>query len=129
MELTYLGHSCFSIKGKEKTIVTDPCHPDRDYIFDKPQADIVTVSHSHSGHSYVEAIDRMVIDLNGNVGIGTTNPSKKLDISSTTGGMIIPRLTNTQKSQTTPLEGEIIFNTTTKVFEGYNGTEWKSLTT
>lgn len=56
MEISWLGHSCFLIKGKEKTIITDPCHPDLGYRLDGPEADIVTVSHSHRGHSYVEAI-------------------------------------------------------------------------
>jgi L-ascorbate metabolism protein UlaG (beta-lactamase superfamily) len=57
MEIIWLGHSCFLIKGKEKTIITDPCHPDLGYRIDEPEADIVTVSHSHRGHSYVEGVD------------------------------------------------------------------------
>jgi L-ascorbate metabolism protein UlaG (beta-lactamase superfamily) len=56
MEISWLGHSCFLIKGKEKTIMTDPCHPDLGYRLDGPEADIVTVSHPHRGHSYVEGI-------------------------------------------------------------------------
>jgi len=56
MEITWLGHSCFLLKGKEKTIITDPCHPDLGYSLNEPDADIVTVSHSHRGHCYVEGI-------------------------------------------------------------------------
>jgi len=56
MEITWLGHSCFLIRGKEKTIITDPYHPDFGYRLGKPRADLVTVSHSHPGHSYVEGI-------------------------------------------------------------------------
>lgn len=56
MEIRWLGHSCFLIKGKEKTIITDPCHPDLGYSLGEPEADIVTVSHSHLGHSYIEGI-------------------------------------------------------------------------
>ncbi|NWF77643.1 MAG: MBL fold metallo-hydrolase [Chloroflexi bacterium] len=56
MEITWLGHSCFLIKGKEKTIITDPCHPDLGYRLGEPKADIVTLSHFHPGHSYIEAI-------------------------------------------------------------------------
>ena len=52
MEITWLGHSCFLIRGKDKTIITDPCHPD----LGEPEADIVTVSHSHPGHSYIEGV-------------------------------------------------------------------------
>ena len=56
MEITWLGRSCFLIRGKEKTIITDPYHPDFGYRLGKPKADIVTVSHFHPGHSYVEGI-------------------------------------------------------------------------
>ncbi len=56
MEITWLGHSCFLVKGKEKTIITDPCHPDLGYRLGEPDADIVTVSHSHRGHCYVEGV-------------------------------------------------------------------------
>jgi L-ascorbate metabolism protein UlaG (beta-lactamase superfamily) len=56
MEITWLGHSCFLIRGKEKTIITDPCHPDLGYRLGEPEADIVTVSHFHPGHSYIEGV-------------------------------------------------------------------------
>jgi L-ascorbate metabolism protein UlaG (beta-lactamase superfamily) len=56
MEITWLGHSCFLIKGKEKTIITDPCHPDLGYRLGEPKADIVTLSHFHPGHSYIEGV-------------------------------------------------------------------------
>jgi L-ascorbate metabolism protein UlaG (beta-lactamase superfamily) len=56
MEITWLGHSCFLIRGKEKTIITDPCHPDLGYRLSEPQADIVTLSHFHPGHNYIEGI-------------------------------------------------------------------------
>ena len=56
MEITWLGHSCFLIRGKEKTIITDPCHPDLGYRLGEPKADIVTMSHSHPGHSYIEGV-------------------------------------------------------------------------
>lgn len=56
MEITWLGHSCFLIRGKEKTIITDPCHPDLGYRLDEPEADIATLSHFHPGHSYIEGV-------------------------------------------------------------------------
>jgi L-ascorbate metabolism protein UlaG (beta-lactamase superfamily) len=56
MEITWLGHSCFLIRGKEKTIITDPCHPDLGYRLGEPEADIATVSHFHPGHNYIEGI-------------------------------------------------------------------------
>jgi len=56
MEITWLGHSCFLIRGKEQTIITDPCHPDLGYRLGEPEADIVTLSHFHPGHSYIEGV-------------------------------------------------------------------------
>jgi L-ascorbate metabolism protein UlaG (beta-lactamase superfamily) len=57
LDITWLGHSCFRIKGKESIVITDPCNPDTGYPLGKLRADIVTVSHSHSDHSYLEAIE------------------------------------------------------------------------
>ena len=56
MEVTWLGHSCFCIKGKEKVIVTDPCHQDLDYPLNHLHADIVTISHFHPRHSCIESM-------------------------------------------------------------------------
>ena len=57
MDITWLGHSCFRIKGKEVTVVTDPCSPDTGFSFNKIKADIITISHFHPGHSYREGIE------------------------------------------------------------------------
>ena len=56
MEIIWLGHSCFLIKGKEKTIITDPYHPDFGYRLGEPEADIVTVSHLHAGHNHLAGV-------------------------------------------------------------------------
>jgi L-ascorbate metabolism protein UlaG (beta-lactamase superfamily) len=74
MEITWLGHSCFLIKGKGKTIITDPCHPDLGYRVGEPEADIVTLSHFHPGHSYIEAVanDPKQIKSPGEYEIGGT---------------------------------------------------------
>ena len=51
MEINWLGHSCFRIKGKQATVITDPYSPDTGYTLGKQSATIVTVSHGHPGHS------------------------------------------------------------------------------
>ena len=56
MEIFWLGHSCFLIKGKGKNIITDPYHPDLGYHLGEPNADIVTLSHFHPGHNYIEGV-------------------------------------------------------------------------
>ena len=66
----------------------------------------------------------------GKVGIGTTTPSSsaKVDISSTNSGLLIPRMTTIQRDAiSSPAEGLLIFNTTTKRFEAYYTAKWRSI--
>ena len=56
MDITWLGHSCFRIRGNQATVITDPYSPDLGYSLGEPTAHIVTVSHQHSGHSYVQGV-------------------------------------------------------------------------
>ncbi|MDD5127316.1 MAG: MBL fold metallo-hydrolase [Dehalococcoidales bacterium] len=65
MEITWLGHSCFRIKGSQVTIVTDPFAPDLGYTLGKTAATIVTVSHGHPGHSYVSGVSGEYKTLKG----------------------------------------------------------------
>ena len=56
MEISWLGHSCFKLKGRKATVITDPYSPDLGYSLGKPTANIITVSHQHPGHAYTEGI-------------------------------------------------------------------------
>lgn len=56
MDITWLGHSCFRIKGKQVAIIADPFSPNLGYSLNKTTADIVTVSHQHPGHCYAEGV-------------------------------------------------------------------------
>ena len=56
MDISWLGHSCFKIKGSHATVITDPYSPSLGYSLGKPTARIVTVSHQHPGHSYVQGV-------------------------------------------------------------------------
>jgi L-ascorbate metabolism protein UlaG (beta-lactamase superfamily) len=56
MEITWLGHSCFKIKGSQATVITDPYSPELGYKLGRFNARIVTVSHQHPGHCYVQGI-------------------------------------------------------------------------
>jgi hypothetical protein len=66
----------------------------------------------------------------GTVGIGTTTPaaSAVLDITSTTQGVLFPRLTTTQiNAITSPANGLTVYNTTLSVLCFYDGTTWKKV--
>jgi L-ascorbate metabolism protein UlaG (beta-lactamase superfamily) len=56
MEISWLGHACFRLKGTNTTLLTDPYAPETGYDLGKPAADIVTVSHAHPGHSFVSGV-------------------------------------------------------------------------
>jgi len=56
MDVTWLGHSCFRIRGTQATVITDPYSPDIGYSLGEPAARIVTVSHRHPGHSYLQGV-------------------------------------------------------------------------
>jgi len=64
-------------------------------------------------------------DVSGNVGIGTQSPNAAMDISSTTGGILIPRMTTAERDLiNNPALGLQIFNITTKCFNVWNGSAW-----
>ena len=42
--------------GNQSTVITDPYSPSLGYSLGKPTAHIITVSHQHPGHSYVEGV-------------------------------------------------------------------------
>ena len=56
MENSWLGHSCFQLRGKNVTLITDPFSPQPGHSLGKVSASIVTVSHNHPGHNYVMGI-------------------------------------------------------------------------
>jgi L-ascorbate metabolism protein UlaG (beta-lactamase superfamily) len=56
VDITWLGHSCFRIKGSQAVVITDPFSPDSGYSLGRQTADIVTVSHQHPSHAYTQGI-------------------------------------------------------------------------
>ena len=56
MEISWLGHSCFQVRGKNVTLITDPFPPQLGYSLGKVNAPIVTISHDHAGHNYVQGV-------------------------------------------------------------------------
>jgi L-ascorbate metabolism protein UlaG (beta-lactamase superfamily) len=57
MEIAYLGHSSFKLKGKNLSIVIDPYDSEKVGLkFPKTDADIVTISHDHFDHNKVENV-------------------------------------------------------------------------
>jgi L-ascorbate metabolism protein UlaG (beta-lactamase superfamily) len=68
MDIKYLGHSSFFIRGKSAKIVTDPFNSSFVGLpFPKTEADIVIISHQHNDHNDTSKIDGtpLIIDIPG----------------------------------------------------------------
>ena len=55
-EITWLGHACFRIRGREAVVLMDPVAPDSGYPTTSTSADIVTISHDHRNHSALDLV-------------------------------------------------------------------------
>lgn len=57
MEIKFFGHSCFQIKGKKTTVITDPFDPAFVGLkIPRLSAEIVTISHDHPDHNNFSAV-------------------------------------------------------------------------
>ena len=68
--------------------------------------------------------------LTGNVGIGgAPATSAALTVTSTTQGVLLPRMTATQRDAiATPAAGLLVYNTTSGKLNFYNGSAWEAVT-
>lgn len=65
LEISWVGHSCFRLRGRNVAVVTDPCATSSGYSLGKMAADVVTVSNIHPHHSAVDQIEGDPIVLDG----------------------------------------------------------------
>lgn len=67
MEITYIGHSCFKIKGKDVTLVIDPYDPKIGYKLPRLECDILLSTHNHFDHHYIEGVSgyKLLVDTPG----------------------------------------------------------------
>ncbi len=81
--------------------------------------------------SYIISMISFNTFCQNSVGIGTVTPntSAVLDISSTTKGLLIPRMTTAQRTAiSSPASGLLVFDTNTKTIWAWDGSAWKNLT-
>src|SRR5436305_11529547 len=62
MEISWLGHACFQLRGKNVVLITDPFTPQSAPVASEGprkgnlNASIITVSHNHSLHNFAERV-------------------------------------------------------------------------
>ena len=56
MDVTWLGHGCFRLRGRAAAAVTDPYPPTIGLKLLRLDANLVTVSHEHENHNYTQVM-------------------------------------------------------------------------
>jgi len=56
LDVTWLGHGCFRLRGRSAAVVTDPYPPSIGLKLQRLDADLVTISHEHENHNYTQAV-------------------------------------------------------------------------
>jgi L-ascorbate metabolism protein UlaG (beta-lactamase superfamily) len=65
MQITWYGHSCFRLRSRQGTVITDPYGKGIGYNLPRLRADVVTVSHEHPDHNNVKAVKGKPKVING----------------------------------------------------------------
>jgi L-ascorbate metabolism protein UlaG (beta-lactamase superfamily) len=56
LDVTWLGHGCFRLRGRGAAAVTDPYPPSIGLKLQRLDANLVTVSHEHENHNYTQIV-------------------------------------------------------------------------
>ena len=65
MDVTWLGHGCFRLRGRSAAVVTDPYPPAIGLKLSRMDAEVVTVSHDHDNHSYTQVVRDGAYEIHG----------------------------------------------------------------
>ena len=65
MDVTWLGHGCFRLRGRSAAVVTDPYPPAIGLKLGRMDAEVVTVSHDHANHSFTSVVRDGAYEIHG----------------------------------------------------------------
>jgi len=65
VEITWYGQACFRLRSRGLAVVTDPYSPEIGLKLPRLTATIVTVSHQHGDHNYVDAVKGSPLIISG----------------------------------------------------------------
>jgi len=65
MDMTWLGHACFRMRGREGIVLTDPPDPKSGHAIPRTEAGLVTMSHEHAGHASLKSVAGEPVVLRG----------------------------------------------------------------
>ena len=97
----------------------------------KMTVDVTGSAASGSSLTFNNAADNRILTgvnattINGEANL--TFDGNTLEVASTTGGVLFPRMTNTQRNATSPANGTMIYNTSTGKFNFYENGNWVAL--
>jgi L-ascorbate metabolism protein UlaG (beta-lactamase superfamily) len=65
MDMTWLGHACFRMRGREGIVLTDPPDPRSGHAIPRTEAGLVTMSHDHEAHASLRSVAGEPVVLRG----------------------------------------------------------------
>jgi len=65
LDVTWLGHGCFRLRGRSAAVVTDPYPPAIGLKLARMDAEVVTISHEHDNHNYTQVVRDGAYEIRG----------------------------------------------------------------
>jgi L-ascorbate metabolism protein UlaG (beta-lactamase superfamily) len=65
LDVTWLGHGCFRLRGRAAAVVTDPYPPAVGLKLARMDAEVVTVSHEHDNHNFTQVVRDGAYEIRG----------------------------------------------------------------
>jgi L-ascorbate metabolism protein UlaG (beta-lactamase superfamily) len=65
VDVTWLGHCCFRLRGRGAAVVTDPYPPAIGLKLGRMDAEVVTISHEHDNHNYTQVVRDGAYEIHG----------------------------------------------------------------